>query len=155
MLRPRVLLGPAALLGLLATTAPAADPSAPIDFVRDVRPILADKCFACHGPDESKREAGLRLDVPESALAELESGARAIVPSQPDESELVFRITTDDEELPWSLCKASPTANASASSNVNATRVACGSPSTLTPGRRRRPAISSSAASRAVLVSRR
>jgi hypothetical protein len=102
MLRPSHRPGPAALVGLLlvATVAPAADgPSAPIDFVRDVRPILADKCFACHGPDESKREAGLRLDIAEGATAVLESGSRAIVPGQPDDSDLVFRITAEEAEL--------------------------------------------------------
>jgi len=68
-----------------------------IDYNRDVRRILSDKCFTCHGPDGEQRQAGLRLDQQESAFAKLESGETAIVPGKPDESELIHRITTDDE----------------------------------------------------------
>ncbi|HUG93548.1 MAG TPA: DUF1549 domain-containing protein, partial [Planctomycetaceae bacterium] len=68
-----------------------------VEFLRDVRPILAGHCFKCHGPDENQRQAGLRLDVRESAVGETDSGQRAIVPGQPDESELVRRIFADDE----------------------------------------------------------
>jgi len=68
-------------------------------FVREIRPILADKCFTCHGPDSSQRKAGLRLDRKESALAALASGATAIVPGKPTESELFKRITSDDATL--------------------------------------------------------
>jgi hypothetical protein len=74
----------------------AAAETAP-DFGRDVRPILADKCFTCHGPSDANREAGLRLDDQESAFGEADSGLRAIVPGKPDASELVARITSDDE----------------------------------------------------------
>jgi hypothetical protein len=90
----RCLLSPLGLLVGLAV-APAAD--GPVDFNRDVRPILSDKCFACHGPDEKHRKAKLRLDVGTDALA---SGA--IVPGQPAKSPLIERITTtdDDESMP-------------------------------------------------------
>ena len=62
-------------------------------YNRDIRPILADKCFFCHGPDEEQRQADLRLDVEESAKE------YAIVPGQPDDSELIARITSTDPEL--------------------------------------------------------
>ncbi len=63
-----------------------------------IRPILSDKCFKCHGPDVSKMEAGLRLDKPEFAFAPLREtkGAFAIVPGQPDSSELYKRISSTD-----------------------------------------------------------
>jgi hypothetical protein len=68
-----------------------------IDFARDVRPILASRCFKCHGPDEQQRQSGLRLDERDAAVGEADSGARAIVPGRPDASELVRRIFSDDE----------------------------------------------------------
>ncbi len=66
-------------------------------FNRDVRPILSDKCYFCHGPDSNQRQAGLRLDVRDSALSELDSGATAIVPGKPAESELIRRVVSTDE----------------------------------------------------------
>ncbi len=65
----------------------------PVDFSRDVRPLLSQYCFACHGPDEASRESGLRLDRADAALAELASGATAVVPGKPEASELIARIT--------------------------------------------------------------
>jgi mono/diheme cytochrome c family protein len=84
-------------LGLTAPAAAAETLS--LSFPRDVLPILAKNCFACHGPDESHREADLRLDVREAALAELPSGSKAVVPGKPEASELLSRITTDDADL--------------------------------------------------------
>ncbi len=70
-----------------------------VDFNRDVRPILAKNCFACHGQDEARRAKKLRLDVREAAIKPLEDGDAAIVPGDVDSSELIERITTDDESL--------------------------------------------------------
>lgn len=64
----------------------------PISFSRDIRPILSDRCYQCHGPDAAERKAGLRLDLREFAIGELPSGNRAIVPGAPDESELLQRV---------------------------------------------------------------
>ena len=72
-----------------------ATPPAKVDFAREVQPILAKRCFSCHGPD--KAEGGLRLNKSESALAELESGAHAIVPGNIEQSVLLERITSTDE----------------------------------------------------------
>jgi len=68
-----------------------------IDFGRQIQPILAKRCFACHGPD--KAEGGLRLNQKESALSKLESGLHAVAPKDADHSELLRRImSTDDSE---------------------------------------------------------
>ena len=75
-----------------------AEKAPPVRYDRDVRPLLADRCFPCHGPDEKKRRAKLRLDDPESAFLSRESGA-AIVPGEPDSSELLFRVGNDDPKL--------------------------------------------------------
>jgi hypothetical protein len=70
--------------------------AADIDFARDIRPILSDKCFQCHAADEASRQADLRLDLPDSALQDRGSGP-AVVPGHPEQSELVRRITATDE----------------------------------------------------------
>jgi hypothetical protein len=75
---------------LLAADAP--------DFTRDVRPILSQHCFKCHGPDDKARKGGLRLDLRESAIKEAKSGGIALVPGKPDQSELLTRIFSADED---------------------------------------------------------
>ena len=82
---------------LLAARARADDGA--IDFRRDIRPILSNACFGCHGPDAAARQAGLRLDLHDAALATLESGVRAVVPGEVDNSALVERITSSDPAL--------------------------------------------------------
>ena len=73
-----------------------------VDYNRDIRPIFAENCYACHGPDQNKRKAGLRLDQKEDAFKELKSGDFAIVPGDLAKSKLIYRITTsdDDERMP-------------------------------------------------------
>jgi hypothetical protein len=82
--------------------APLAAEEKSIDFNREIRPILSENCYACHGPDANERQAGLRLDRRDAALAELESGAHAIVPGDVEKSTLVARISAADssERMP-------------------------------------------------------
>ena len=72
-----------------------------VDYNFHVRPILADNCFACHGPDAKKRQAGLRLDIAEEAYKALKEnpGKHALVPRKPKESEVYLRLITKDAEL--------------------------------------------------------
>ncbi len=69
-----------------------------VNFSRDIRPILSDKCFQCHGPDEAKQKSGLRLDLRDNAIAAADSGSIAIVPNQPEMSELIKRILSKDSD---------------------------------------------------------
>ena len=73
-----------------------------ISFNRDIRPILSDRCFQCHGPDQRQRKAGLRLDSEEEAFTVLKRGRAAIVPLHPDRSLVIERIESldDDERMP-------------------------------------------------------
>jgi mono/diheme cytochrome c family protein len=73
--------------------------AAEVSYAREVLPILAKNCFSCHGSDGEHREAGLRLDTREGAIAKLESGEAAVVPEKPDVSELLKRITSADADL--------------------------------------------------------
>jgi cytochrome c553 len=68
-----------------------------ISFTSDVKPLLARRCFSCHGPDVG--EGGLRLHEQETALAELDSGLHAIVPGDMELSELIARVSAEDESL--------------------------------------------------------
>jgi hypothetical protein len=86
----------ARVLFSLPLFAPAAL-AAPVDFNRDIRPIISEKCFHCHGPDEASRKAKLRLDLRDEALKERD-GIRAIVPGRPDDSELMVRILSKDPD---------------------------------------------------------
>ena len=70
-----------------------------VEFNRDIRPILSDKCFSCHGPDANHRKADLRFDILQGSLVDL-GGYAAIVPGAPEESELIKRIhTSESDEL--------------------------------------------------------
>ncbi len=82
----------------LATTVRASLGASKIDFNREIRPIFSENCYACHGPDQNKRKAGLRLDRHEEPFKTLESGKAAIIPGDVGKSELIHRITTSDED---------------------------------------------------------
>ena len=69
-----------------------------VDFDRQIRPILSENCYKCHGPDANERKAKLRFDVREEALKPAKSGERAIVPGVPDKSQMVARITATDPD---------------------------------------------------------
>ena len=69
-----------------------------VRFNRDVLPILSDKCFHCHGPDGGSRKADLRFDEKSVLSREAESGLALIAPGDPEKSELIYRITTDDKD---------------------------------------------------------
>ena len=89
------------IAGILAPALHAAPGGDSVDFNRDVRRILSANCFHCHGPDAKERKGGgqaLRLDLDESAKADLGDGRRAIVPGHPDRSELIRRVTTPDAD---------------------------------------------------------
>src|SRR5947207_12355835 len=84
----------------LALRAHAAETA--VDFNRDIKPILSNICYKCHGPDANERKGGtkerpLRLDTEEGAYADYD-GTVPIVPGRPEKSELIARITTDDDE---------------------------------------------------------
>jgi hypothetical protein len=90
----RILLSSVALIGVVGWTASAE----PVSYTQDVLPILASKCYPCHGPDEAERKGGLRLDLRDALFAELPSGAHAVDQEQPEKSALLYRVTTDDAD---------------------------------------------------------
>lgn len=87
------------LIFWLVCSQPSVADESKIDYNRDIRPILSDKCYQCHGPDEAERQTNLRLDEQTSAFSEVESGDRAIVPGDADDSEIIRRITAEDDDL--------------------------------------------------------
>ncbi len=96
------------LLGFAVVLQPAY--AGKLRFDRDIRPILSDKCFACHGPDPAVRQANLRLDTKEGAFS-APSGYPIIVPGEPENSELVLRITHEniDQRMPPQISNRQPT----------------------------------------------
>jgi len=86
------------MLCLASGSLNAAPAPGTVDFNRDIRPILSDNCFACHGPDEKARKANLRLDIREHALKPAKSGAVAIVAGSVAKSELLKRISTKEAD---------------------------------------------------------
>jgi len=87
-----------AMLFMATTCTSMADEAGEVDFNRDIRPILSNACFHCHGPDEETREADLRLDTHEGILTDL-GGYAAFVPDEVDQSEAFTRIISDDPDL--------------------------------------------------------
>ena len=87
--------GPRCLLPLVFVQAVSA--AEPVSFSLQIRPLLSEKCFFCHGPDEKHREAKLRLDDETSAKA-TRDGKRAITPGDPSKSEVWARLITADED---------------------------------------------------------
>ena len=95
----------AAALALAAAGARGAEPAGaagPLDFARDIQPILAENCYHCHGPDAAERKGDLRLDKEKDAKADLGSGAFAIRPGKGAESEIIKRMLSadPDEKMP-------------------------------------------------------
>ncbi|MBM3877409.1 MAG: DUF1553 domain-containing protein [Verrucomicrobia bacterium] len=88
----------AATASMLCASAHAAASSQKVDFNRDIRPILSDTCFKCHGPDPKHVKGGLRLDLREVATKPAKSGRTAIIAKKPSQSELVRRLTTKDPD---------------------------------------------------------
>src|SRR5579864_1253887 len=87
---------PLILATILAT---AALSNAAVSFNRDIRPIMSDTCFRCHGPDKAARMAGMRLDIRDEALKPRQKGIIPIVPGDPDHSAIIQRIFAKDARI--------------------------------------------------------
>ena len=99
----RILLGMMALLVLgsasWSVSSDGTTTPSHIDFNRDIRPLLSENCFSCHGPDTKALQGGLRLDRRDAALGAAESGKQAVVPGHAEKSELWLRVSSTNEEL--------------------------------------------------------
>src|ERR1051325_6591534 len=94
-------LAAAALVFLLFSrvfSAGAGARSSGVDFNREIRPILSENCYKCHGPDEGARKAKLRFDLPGEPMKPAKSGKPAIVPGSAAKSELIARVTAGDPD---------------------------------------------------------
>ncbi|MGH9667941.1 MAG: DUF1549 domain-containing protein, partial [Bryobacteraceae bacterium] len=90
----------ALLLGsLLAPAVWSAAPSGTVEFNRDIRPILSDKCYTCHGPDATNRKTKMRFDLESGAKIDLSGGRKVIVPGHPEQSELFRRVSSDNKAV--------------------------------------------------------
>ncbi len=85
------------LAALCLLVAPAAAADKRIDFNQDIRPILSDHCFQCHGPDAAKRKADLRLDTREGLFSKIDD-VYPVVPGQPEQSDMILRVRSEDRE---------------------------------------------------------
>ena len=86
------------LAGRAASAGDVSPAAAKVDFDRDIRPILSENCFLCHGPDEGRRKAKLRFDRKEDAFKALKDGSFAIVPGDPSKSQMIARVGSRDSE---------------------------------------------------------